>query len=74
MVGREMFSPIIIIKERPIGLIDIITIPVASGILTIIDMDIIPTHTVIIGTLIPIMAVTGGPGSFLMMGAFGPLH
>jgi len=63
MVGREMSSPIIIIRERPIGPIDTTTIQAESGILTIIDTDTIHTLTAIIGTHIPTMEVTGGPGS-----------
>lgn len=63
MVGKGMSSPITIIKERPIGPIDTTTTRAAYGTHTIIDTDTIHTLTAIIGTPIPTMAVTGGPGS-----------
>lgn len=62
-----MSSRITIIKGRPIGHLDITTIPVVSGIHTIIDTDTIPTLTAIIGTPMPTMAVTGGLGSSTMI-------
>lgn len=59
--GGVMSFPITIIKGRPINQIDITTTPVVSGIHPIIDMDTtILMLTVIIGTLILTIAVTGG--------------
>lgn len=62
-VGRGMYFPFIIIKERPTGPIDIVAIPVVSGILTITGTDTIHTLTATIGTPTPTMAATCGPGS-----------